>query len=97
MPSHYNQLKINRVDYFKTLNENAEKYWLKTYQIITKFGACHRDSSWCQAVRPAKGASHIVGGNPTWKGINHSTSSEPWSRSGNVRFKRRQLGGRDGY
>ena len=29
--------------------------------------------------------------------INQSTGSESWSRSGNVRFKRRQLGGRDGY
>ena len=59
----------------------------------------NRDSitPWCQAVRPAKGASYIVGGNPTWKGINHSTSSEPWSRSGNARFKRRQLGRRDDY
>ena len=44
-----------------------------------------------------RGASHIVGGNPTWKGINQSTSSESWSQSGNVRFKRGQLGGRDGY
>ena len=48
-------------------------------------------------MRLAKGASYIVGGNPTWKGINHSTSRESWSRSGNARFKRRQLGGRDGY
>ena len=28
---------------------------------------------------------------------NQSTGSESWNRSGNVRFKRRQLGGRDGH
>ena len=28
---------------------------------------------------------------------NQSTGSESWNRSGIVRFKRRQLGGRDGY
>ena len=28
---------------------------------------------------------------------NQTTGNESWSRSGNVRFKRRQLGGRDGH
>ena len=28
---------------------------------------------------------------------NQTTGIESWSRSGNVRFKRRQLGGRDGH
>ena len=28
---------------------------------------------------------------------NQSTGSESWSQNGNVRFKRRQLGNRDGY
>ena len=28
---------------------------------------------------------------------NQPTGSESWNRSGNVRFKRRQLGGRDGH
>ena len=37
-----------------------------------------------------------MGGNPIRKGINHSTGSESWSRNSNVRFKRRQQGGRDG-
>ena len=52
--------------------------------------------SQCLVVRPCR-TLLIVGGNPTWKGANHSTISESWSRSGNARFKRRQQGNRDGY
>ena len=35
---------------------------------------------------------NLVGGNPTQKVIAVTSSSESWSRSGNIRFKRRQLG-----
>ena len=39
----------------------------------------------------------INGWKPHPERTNQSTGSESWNRSGNVRFKRRQLGGRDGH
>ena len=47
-------------------------------------------------MRPAKDALDN-GWNPHTVRSNHSTVSESWNRNGNVRFKRRQLGNRDGY
>ena len=38
----------------------------------------------CQAVRPER-AWNNAGGNPVWKGINHSTRSEFWVANGNIR------------
>lgn len=46
-------------------------------------------------------ASMMDASNNGWKSHlernNQTTSSESWCRSGNARYKRRQLGGRDGY
>ena len=58
----------------------------------------HYLGCWCLIVRPAKGAPYNGWKpHPHPERTNQSTGSESWSRSGNARFKRRQLGGRDGY